>query len=126
LHNRGKVYALLGEPDKAIADNLRALELAPDDVRTCNNLAWLWATTVRPELRNPTRALECALQACTGSAGQEPSHLDTLAAAYAAAGRFAEAVEAQRKAVDLVPEGERQGYRQRLALYEAGRPFVQD
>ncbi len=54
---------------------------------------------------------------------QIAGHLDTLAVAYAAAGRFAEAVECQRRAVELAPEQEKAEYRSRLGLYEAGRPY---
>jgi tetratricopeptide (TPR) repeat protein len=122
-HNRGRVYALLGDHEHALADNLEALRRAPDDARTCNNLAWLWATSPRPEYRDPARAVEYARKACERTGDREPGYLDTLAVALAAAGRFAEAAEVQRRAVELAPEAEKADYRSRLELYEAGKPY---
>ena len=49
--------------------------------------------------------------------------LDTLAAAYAANGQFAEAVEQQTKALELVPEQGKADYRRRLELYQAGQAY---
>jgi tetratricopeptide (TPR) repeat protein len=120
-HNRGRVYALLGNYEQAIADNLEALRLNADDANTCNNLAWLWATNPRPELRQPARAIELARRACELTQGQIAGFLDTLAAAYAAAGQFAEAVEQQRRAIELASEKEKAEYRARLELYEKAK-----
>ena len=57
------------------------------------------------------------------SGWEEPSCLDTLAVALAASGQFEEAVRGQRRALELAGEGEREDYRARLALYEAGQPY---
>jgi hypothetical protein len=61
------------------------------------------------------------------SGGKSPEILDTLAAAYAEAGRFPEAVATAEKAEQLAttagskkPAGEN---RQRLELYRAGKPY---
>jgi tetratricopeptide (TPR) repeat protein len=120
---RGRVHSLLGAHDRAVADNLAALERAPDDPRVLNNLAWLWATAPAEGLRDPARALELAQKAV--AAGEDATRLDTLAAALAACGRFAEAADCQRRATDLAEDGEKEDFRSRLALYDAGRPYVQ-
>lgn len=52
--------------------------------------------------------------------------MDTLAAAYAEAGRFAEAIAAAEKALGLVKPPQKSlanGIRSRLALYRAGRAY---
>ncbi|MGO9110890.1 MAG: hypothetical protein ACLP9L_16840 [Thermoguttaceae bacterium] len=50
--------------------------------------------------------------------------LDTLAAAYAEAGKFYKAVEFQQKAVELATkEAGKQELRDRLRLYQDGRPY---
>jgi len=49
--------------------------------------------------------------------------LDTLAAAYAEAGRFAEAVQAARQALILATEPLAAELKARIALYEDQRPF---
>jgi tetratricopeptide (TPR) repeat protein len=122
-HSRGRLHAQLGRYAEAIADNLEALKLRPGDARTCNNLAWLWATCPRAELRDGPRAVEHARTACEATGWQDPGYLDTLAVAYAACGQFEEAVRWQRKAVELAPEAEREGYAARLRLFESGRPY---
>ncbi len=121
--NRGRIHGLPGHYEQAIADNLEALRLQPDDARTCNNLAWLWATTPQREQRDLALAIEHARRSCELTQWQIAGHLDTLAVAYAAAGQFAEAIEQQRRAIELASEEEKAEYRSRLELYEAGRPY---
>ena len=95
---------------------------APDDARTLNNLAWLWATNPEPERRDAAKAEEYARKAVELSGGREAGYLDTLAAACAAGGKFEEAARGQRQAVELAPEAEKAEYQSRLAAYEAGQP----
>lgn len=122
-HNRGRTHALFGNYEQAIADNLEALRLRPDDPSTCNNLAWLWATHPRPEQRDPARAIEFARRACELTQWRIAGFLDTLAVAYSAAGQLAEAIEQQRRAVELASDEEKGEYQARLALYEAGKRY---
>jgi tetratricopeptide (TPR) repeat protein len=126
-HNRGRVHALLGNYEQAIADNLEAFRLQPEDARTCNNLAWLWVTNPHSEQRDPARAIEFARRACELTQWQIAGFLDTLAAAYAAAGQFADAVAQQRRAIELASEKEKAEYQSRLQSYEAGKaPFSRE
>lgn len=120
LHNRGRLRAKRRDHAGAIADNLEALRHRPDDARTLNNLAWLWATTPTPELRDPDKTIEHARKACELTNWQEPGYLDTLAVAYAAAGRFPEAIHWQKRALELCGAEERGEYEGRLRLYEGG------
>ncbi len=122
-HNRARIHAQLGNHEAAIADNLEALNLCPDDARTCNNLAWLWSTSPRLEQRDPTRAITFARRACELTQWQVAGFLDTLAAAYAAAGQFTEAIEQQCRAIKLASENEKAEYQSRLALYETGQMY---
>jgi hypothetical protein len=54
--------------------------------------------------------------------------MDTLAAAYAAAGRFAEAVETAEKAIKLATSANDKKLtleiQKRLQLYRAGQPYI--
>jgi serine/threonine-protein kinase len=54
---------------------------------------------------------------------KQSGYFDTLAAAYAEAGEFDEAVRWQTKAMEEVPESEKADFHVRLELYKAGKPY---
>jgi protein O-mannosyl-transferase len=124
-------FALLlqsnGKYEGAIAHYQAVLELEPRHLPACNNLAWLLATCPDASARNGSRAVGLAQQAEQLSGGRQPQILDTLAAAYAEAGRFPEAVETAKRAVDLAATGNygalADAIRSHLRLYEAGSAF---
>ncbi len=99
----------------------------PDDVALLNDTAWVLATNPNASIRNGTEAVGLAQRAVRLSDGKEPAVLGTLAAAYAEAGRFSEAVQTARKALDLATEQNKQSLAEslkaKMALYEAGTPF---
>jgi tetratricopeptide (TPR) repeat protein len=120
----------LGDSRAAIQHYRAALRLRPGWTQPANNLAWLLATHPDPELRDPEDAIRIAEPLRDDTGERDPAVLDTLAAAYAAAGRFdaarrtAEAairLARDRGADDLSGEIER-----RLALYRRGRPFIDE
>ncbi|MHC4717704.1 MAG: tetratricopeptide repeat protein, partial [Planctomycetota bacterium] len=115
-----------GNEAGALAQYDGVLAFAPDLVEALNNAAWIRATAADPLLRDGERAVRLAEQAVRRD-GDNPSLLDTLAAAYAEAGRLAYAVRAAEQAL---AEAQRSGHAQlqkgiehRLALYRAGRPY---
>jgi spermidine synthase len=93
-----------------------------------NNLAWKLATCRDPRLRDVEQALRLAEEANRLSGGRHPVVLDTLAAAYAAAGRFDAAVAAAERAGQAAAaDGSDELADQiagRLGLYRRGIPFV--
>jgi tetratricopeptide (TPR) repeat protein len=93
----------------------KALALKPDSPATLNNLAWLLATCDDERLRDPPQALELARRA----ARLEPSAyiLDTLAQSYYANGMLREAVQAEKRALELV-KGDRSLYERQLQKFE--------
>jgi spermidine synthase len=120
------VEAALGNTRSSIHHGREALFLSPDDIDARNNLAWTLATTGDPALRSPEEAIALIEAPALGS--DNPWLLDTLAAAYAAAGRFDAAVSTAGRALRLAGELneveiERE-IRARSALYSARRPFV--
>jgi serine/threonine-protein kinase len=119
--SRGRLHVRQGAFDRALADNQMALERAPEDARVLNNLAWLWATCPEAALRDPTRALELARKAC--AMGEDSNRLDTLAAALAACGQFAEAAAVQERAWTQAGEHEKADFQGRLELYRAGQAY---
>ena len=87
-----------------------------------NNLAWSLATNPDPALRDGPLAVHYAEKACQLTGGQKTVCLGTLAAAYAEAGRFDEAVAtAQKACANAASKGEtalRERNQELLARYQ--------
>jgi tetratricopeptide (TPR) repeat protein len=81
---------------EALALYLFVLERHPDDVALRNNTAWIYATSANP-IRDGAKAV--ALLEAVADDKRDGNLLDTLAAAYAAAGRFDEAVATAEQAI---------------------------
>jgi tetratricopeptide (TPR) repeat protein len=64
-----------------------------------HNLAWILATSRDPELRDPEEAVALAESLVSPDDAPDANLLDTLAAAYAAAGRSEEAVAAAERGI---------------------------
>jgi len=100
-----------------------AVARLPGATRLVGALAWLRATSKDARLRDGAEAVRLAERACM--AERTPDCLDTLAAAYAEAGRFADALDALRAALKDADTSEefRDELRERQALYESGKPY---
>ena len=120
LQSRGRFAA-------AIAQFQKVLELDPKHVTARNNLAWLLATCPENSLRDGKKAVELAQQAVQLSGGNAPEILDTLAAAYAEAGSFPEAVATAQRALDLSAAQNKKPLAEviqnQLKLFETHSPF---
>jgi len=90
-----------GQVREAIDHYEHATRINPNYVLAQNNLAWLLATQAPAVGGDPARAVALAQRACELTGNRVAPYLDTLAAAYAAAGRFTEAIEAAQKGVEL-------------------------
>ena len=114
----------------AINHYQRALELDTNSVVAMNSLAWLRATASDPQLRNGNEAVRLAEQACQQTQYREASLVGTLAAAYAEAGRFDEAVATAQKARAMamaMGQKETAAANERLLeLYQSGRAYHQE
>ena len=117
----------LRDAGQAILAYEAALKLKPDLMGSANNLAWLLATIDDDALRDGNRAVEVAEQVCRLQGRPTPGNLDTLAAAYAEAGQFDDAVEAAAKALKLATASKNDEFaariRIRLKLYQQRTPF---
>jgi Flp pilus assembly protein TadD len=80
-----------GDAAKAASVLTHAIEAHPEDINLTHNLARLLATATDPRVRDGERALRLALDVCTRTGNRDPRALDTLAAAYAAAGQIDQA-----------------------------------
>src|SRR5690606_11943702 len=92
FYHRGLAHHGAGEYAKAITDYAAAIRLAPQIPDAYNDLAWLLATCPDPKIRNGKTALRSAQKACELAESPSWRFFDTLAASYAAAGEFAQAV----------------------------------
>ena len=83
-------FALMqtGRPSEAVAVLKTAAARHPDDLNLAHDLARLLATAPDPQVRDGALALRMALEIRDRTGGRDPRVLDTLAAAYAAVGRF--------------------------------------
>ncbi len=113
--------------EQAIPFYRESLKFAPDTPAALNNLAWVLAANPDPKLRNGPEAVRLAERACQLTDYQEPLIVGTLAAAYAEAGRFSDAVAAGEKARALSEAAGDKDLSKRnaelLALYRAGLPY---
>jgi len=125
----GRVQQRTGAIRNAISSYRRAIELKPNLVPALSDLAWIYSTHASREIRNSKQAVTMAKRASELAGGQAPVQLDTLAAAFAEAGRFTEAVKTASKAAALADKIDdadlAKRIRSRLSLYRAGKPFRQ-
>ncbi len=112
---------------KSLAGKRESLRSHPDDLALLNDVAWTLATNPNASIRNGGEAVELAQRAVQLSEGREPAILGTLAAAQAEAGRFPEAVQTARKALELATKQNKRSLARsveaQIRLYEAGTPF---
>jgi Flp pilus assembly protein TadD len=105
------------------------LELTPDSADLANALAWQLATCPDAARRKPEEAVKWAEKACELTKRQDDAMVDTLAAAYAAAGRFDDAKKAIAEAIQIAQAANRpefvKDYQTRQALYEANKAYFE-
>ena len=126
LHNRGRAWGDKGELNRTVEDFTAALRIKPDHAPALNDRAWVLATAPDARLRDGPRAVRLADKLV--SLQDDAYTRDTLAAAYAEAGRFADAVSAQERSLAM---GRAEGWsaehiadvEDRLRLYRQSQPY---
>jgi serine/threonine-protein kinase len=123
----GQIFEQQGRYAEAEQAYLGAIKAQPAFVPAHCSLAWLLATCPDEKARDGKRAAEYATRACEQTGWKDPFCLDTLAAAYAEAGQFEEAVRFQIRALEVEDLQLRRDFRkdakQRLELYRQKKPF---
>ncbi|MGA3268372.1 MAG: hypothetical protein ABSE16_16300 [Verrucomicrobiota bacterium] len=116
-----------GQDAEAINCYRQVLEWDTNSITAQSSLAWLLATAANAKLRDGNEAVSLAERACQTVQDQDASLLEILAAAYAEAGRFSDAVATAQKAralaqahgeADVVAATDRF-----LDLYRAGHAY---
>ena len=126
--NRGLLEQKWGDYENALKDYDEALRLDPESSGALACRARIRAACPAASLRDGKLAVAEATQACIKTHWGVEAWLDTLAAAYAETGEFAEAVKWQQKAVDMLGKSrgglyQPQESKDRLELYQAGQPY---
>ena len=127
--NLGSAWLAKGRVRDAMAEYTKALQISPENLAALSNLAWLLATSADSSVRNGSEAVRLAERADSASSRSEthPTVLRILAAAYAEAGRFAEAKETAQHALEAANiQGNTtlaDALQGELALYDLGLPY---
>lgn len=121
--SRAHTWREKGNYSHAIADYDESIRLAPNDGIRYHSLAWLLATARIDEVRNGSRAIELARKAGDLTQWKYADVMETLAAAYAEAEQFVEAVQWQEKALQNPALAKDVKAKERLALYRDGKPY---
>jgi protein O-mannosyl-transferase len=117
-----------GRGEDAAAHYIAALQTKPDYVPAMVSLAWIYATAGGEwGSQHAAEAVRLAERACQLSGRKQSGPLATLAAAYANAGRFEEAVKTGEEAFSIAKAAGENDFadsiRARIALYKNGSPF---
>ena len=123
--NLGQLLANRGQTAEAVRQFSEALSLRDDNVQALAGLAWIRATTSDPSLRNASEAVRLAERADGVTSHQDVTAIDALGAAYAAAGRYEDALRAARDGLALATAAGKSAvaaqFRQRVELYQKGQ-----
>jgi hypothetical protein len=123
----GELLSSRGQLREAIEQYHEALRGNPDMLRVLNNLAWVLASSDDPDIRNGPEAVGLAEHACELTQYRTAVFVGTLAAAYAEAGRFEDAIRTAEKASELaIASGANELAEKNLKLlklYREGRPY---
>ena len=126
-HRLGVALSAEGDKANAVGHWREAVRFKPDYAKALNDLAWSLATDKNPAIRDGVEAVRFAECADLATSHKNPNAVDTLAAAQAECGRFAEAVVTAQKAAELASAGKNEklaaDIRARAELYRAGKPF---
>jgi cytochrome c-type biogenesis protein CcmH/NrfG len=125
--NLGLLLSSQGRAAEAADQFVEALALRGDNPQALGGLAWIRATAWDPALRNIEEAVRLAERAADATRHRDVTALDALAAAYASAGRYDEAVRVATSGLDLSTSAGQVAvaaqFRQRIELYQEGQPL---
>ena len=128
--SRARAHVHKKEYAEAVNDLKKVAALNPKEpAGALNSLAWFYATCPEARVRDGSKAVAAATKACELTHWKEWGHIDTLAAAYAEAGKFQEAVKYQKQALEMVSKNQSdlvEGARKRLSLYQQHRPYREE
>lgn len=116
IATRRACLEMRGEWDLLLSE-LQATQKAKPSAEANNALAWFLATCPSDKHRNGAMAIELASTAVNMTEQKDGTMLDTLAAAYAEAGRWEQAVETEDKAIAIAEESLKEEFLARKKSY---------
>ena len=129
-NNLGNLLVLNGRVYEAIEQFRIAIRLKPDWYAPANNLAWLIATRYELKDYDMNEPIGLANRACELTNYRDPAVMGTLAAAYASAGKFTEAIDTVQKAMTAADAAGRQeikgALQYHLTFYTQGKAYLED
>jgi tetratricopeptide (TPR) repeat protein len=125
---RAEIHEGAGNYALALEDYNHAIAEAGNDWLAANDAAWLLSTCPDSKVRDGKRAVTLAKKACESSSWEDGDAIDTLAAALAESGDFAQAVTWQERSIELskaksTSADEQKEAEERLDLYRKGQPY---
>jgi spermidine synthase len=125
-NNLAHTFVMAGRFDSALEHFYEALRLKPDSAAALSGIASILVNHPDPAVRDPNRAIEFASRAAALTGYNDSVVLETLAAAFAAAGQFDRAAITLQIAVDLASAGGDDEFaarlRRELHRYKQSRP----
>ena len=127
----GQILSQQGRMNEAAENFRQVLRLEPDHIEILNALAWMLTVHKSADFHDPNEAIGLAERACELTGYEQPAVLDTLACAYAASGRFSEAIATAEKALELARSKEQDQHiidsiQNNLNLFQAGKPYYEE
>jgi len=120
---RGVVLNARGDAAGARADFDKVSSLISNNRWAFNLYGWALATSPISAYRDGPTAILYATHACDLTSWKDANALDTLAAAYAEAAQFDEAVKWQTSALELTGNIDRDKFEARLGMYRRREPY---
>ena len=125
-YNLARILIEQGEAGKAITHLEKVIELKPDWPEPASQLASILVKDINAPYYSLQRAIQLAEQACKLTDYKQPELLGILASVYAADGKYPQAVETAKKALDLAQSAGQEQLKneieRHLRLYEVKRP----
>ena len=129
-HIRGVALVQKGELREGIEFLRKAIGMKADWPDAMNSLAWILACHTEENYGAPEEALQLAERAHELTNYDRPDIMDTLSVAYAANGRFTEAIELGEKVLEkLKSSGQTQvidQIKERIELFKQDKPYIEE
>ena len=124
-YRRAGIYQRKHDSARAANDLRAMLALAPDSPKALSQLAWILASSPDAALRDAREAIAAGENAVRLTHARDADALAALAAAYAEAGSWTEAIDTARRGIERIggDPGALEIARARLAQYEGRVPY---